>query len=254
MSRVEAPERQRVEARPAVGEPHRPSLMHYRRRRRLALGLLVVLLLAACVFGGRSVLLHAARFRVSQVDVAGTVGVDPELVRAASGVWIGQPLLAVHSEEVRARVAAIPQLATVLVTRDWPSTVTVTVTERTPVALAASAAGPQLVDATGLPYQTAPRPTPPLPRLAVDRVAPDDPATRAGLAVLAVLAPEIREKLQVVEAAGPTDVTLRLTGGKQVRWGSADDAARKAAVLTALLTQPGTIFDVTAPGLPTIRR
>jgi cell division protein FtsQ len=257
---LDAPERVSAEpgstgrAAASASRNARTGLSRYRRRRLLALGLLVVLLLAAAVVGGRSVLLHAARFRVSQIAVTGATQVDPSLIRAASGIQLGGPLLAVRADEVRQRLTAIPLLATVEVARDWPGTVQLTVTERTPVALASSATGPALVDSTGLPYQLAPKPAPRLPRLAADRVAPDDPATEAGLAVLAALSPEVRDKLQVVEADGPGEVTLRLAGGKQVRWGSPDASARKAAVLAVLLTQPGTVYDVTAPDLPTIRR
>jgi cell division protein FtsQ len=229
-------------------------MARYRRRRLLALGLLLVLLGGAVLAGGRVALMHAARFRVSQIDVLGAVQVDPAWIRAVSGVQVGVPLLEVDTEEVKQRVAAIPLLASVEATRHWPSTVQLTVTERTPVALAASAAGPQLVDSTGYAYEAAPKPAPALPRLAADRVAPGDPDTAAGLAVLASLSPAVREKLQVVEVAAPSQITLRLVGNKQVRWGSVDDSARKGAVLAALLTQPGTIFDVTAPDLPTIRR
>jgi cell division protein FtsQ len=242
-------------ARP--GHPPDAPPGRYRRRRRLAVLLVLGVLLAGAAAGGRQVLLHAARFRVSQVSVSGATGpggVDPAVIRAASGVSLGEPLVSVRTEEVRRRVAAIPRLATVEVRRDWPGTVRIVVTERTPVALAASAAGPVLVDATGLAYQNAPRPLPALPRLAADRVAPDDPATRAGLAVLAALPPPVRERLREVRAEGPAEVTLLLLGGRQVRWGSPDDSQRKAAVLTALLSQPGTVFDVSAPDLPTIHR
>lgn len=242
--------------RPAPGS--RAAAEHskaaYRRRRLLALGLLVVLLAAGGLLGGRALLLHVGRFQVRQIAVTGAGSVDPELVRAASGVRLGEPLLAVDTGAVRRRVAAIPAVAQVDVSRDWPSTLRVAVTERVPVALAASASGPVLVDATGLAYQAAPSPPPPLPRLAANRVAPDDPATRAGLAVLAALSPQLRGQVQVVTAAGPEDVSLKLAGGKQVRWGSPDGAARKAAVLAALLTQPGTLYDVSAPDLPTVRR
>jgi cell division protein FtsQ len=240
----------------AAEHPFDPSAPpgRYRRRRWLAVLLALVVLLAGAAAGGRQVLLHAARFRVSQVEVTGTTGLDPAVVRAAAGVRLGEPLVSVRTEEVHRRVAAIPRLATVDVRRLWPGTVEVTVTERTPVALAASAAGPVLVDATGTAYELAPRPAPRLPRLAADLLAPDDPATRAGLAVLAELPRLVRDQLGVVRAEGPSEVTLLLADGKQVRWGSPDDPARKAAVLTALLSQPGTIYDVSAPDLPTIRR
>jgi cell division protein FtsQ len=55
----------------------------------------------------------------------------------------------------------------------------------------------------------------------------------------------------------PPDVELRLTNGpagtsRQVRWGDAGQVDRKAAVLGPLLTQPGKIYDVSSPALPTI--
>jgi cell division protein FtsQ len=220
----------------------------------LALALLVARLLAGLLFGGRQLLLHGARFGVAQVEVTGAGSVDLALIQSASGVRIGEPLLSVSTEEVRRRVAAIPALASARVSREWPGTVKIEVSERSPVALAASAAGPLLVDGTGYAYQRAPTPPPELPRLAADRVAPDDPATRAGLVVLAALAAPIRDQLQVVTAVGPEAVNLTLAGGRQVRWGSPDRSERKAAILVALLTQPGTIYDVSAPDLPTIRR
>jgi cell division protein FtsQ len=241
-------------ARPRRRGRDRRDQVRYRRRRLLAIVLLLVLVAGAALIGGRAALMYGARFRVNQIDVVGTTQLNPALIRAASGIEIGQPLLAVRADDVRRRLSAVPLLASVEVTRDWPNTVQLSVTERTPVALAASAAGPQLVDSTGLPYERAPKPAPRLPRLAADRVTPGDPDTEAGLAVLAALNPAVRDELQVIEVAGPTQITLRLAGNKQVRWGSSDDSVRKAAVLAALLTQPGTIYDVTAPDLPTIRR
>jgi cell division protein FtsQ len=47
-------------------------------------------------------------------------------------------------------------------------------------------------------------------------------------------------------------VTLGLTDGRTIRWGSADDSARKAQVLAALMSQPGKVYDVSSPDLPTI--
>ena len=40
--------------------------------------------------------------------------------------------------------------------------------------------------------------------------------------------------------------------GREVRWGGVEQGDRKAAVLVPLLTQPGKIYDVSSPTLPTI--
>jgi cell division protein FtsQ len=179
---------------------------------------------------------------------------DPGLVRSAAGIRFGQPLLTVDLDAVQRSVGTLPPVAAVTASRHWPHTVRISVTERTPVALTPSATGTWLVDSSGLAYQPAGHPIPALPTLTALRVSPDDPATVAGLAVLAALPAEVRQKLQVVRARGPNDVVLVLAGGTQVAWGSAADSDRKATVLKALMTQPGSYYDVSAPDLPTLRR
>jgi len=225
----------------------------YRRRRAGATAALVALALLAA-YGGRQALLRLAQFRVDRIQVIGTAPAYAGLVRGAAGVPAGTPLLAVDTSAVRRRVATLPRFARVDVHRGWPSTLVIEVTERTPVALAASTAGPLLVDGTGLAFQRAPDPPPPLPRLAAARVAPDDAATRAGLAVLTALPPWLRPRVRVIEASDPHAVLLRLADGTRVRWGSPDDSARKAAVLRVLRSQRAHTYDVSAPDLPTIRR
>jgi cell division protein FtsQ len=115
----------------------------------------------------------------------------------------------------------------------------------------------QLVDAAGVVYPGTPPPG--LPRLVFGAVGPDDPSTHSALAALATLPPPIRSQVLTIDAtvAGsgvPGQVTFGLTDNRQVVWGTEDRAAEKAAVLVPLLTQPGRVFDVTSPDLPTIRR
>jgi cell division protein FtsQ len=58
----------------------------------------------------------------------------------------------------------------------------------------------------------------------------------------------------VASAGGPAQIVLGLTTSREVRWGSAERTADKAAVLVPLLSQPGHIYDVSSPDLPTITR
>jgi len=151
----------------------------------------------------------------------------------------------------------VPAVATAVVSRSWPHTITVTVVERAPVASATTPGGVQLVDAAGVVYPGTPPPG--LPRLVFGAVGPDDPSTHSALAALATLPPPIRSQVLTIDAtvAGsgvPGQVTFGLTDNRQVVWGTEDRAAEKAAVLVPLLTQPGRVFDVTSPDLPTIRR
>ncbi len=47
------------------------------------------------------------------------------------------------------------------------------------------------------------------------------------------------------------DVALTLRSGDLVRWGSVEDADLKASVLAALMKRKASVYDVSAPRLPT---
>jgi cell division protein FtsQ len=86
----------------------------------------------------------------------------------------------------------------------------------------------------------------------VATVRPDDPATRAAVAVLAAIPQQLRAQVVKVGAKTEGSVELTLADGRMVRWGSPDRSERKAAVLAPLLTRPGTVYDVTTPDFPTV--
>ena len=225
------------------------------RRRRLAAALIAVLLFVGLGLTTRVLLFDMGLADVEHVQVSGTVTVPVDDVLAAAAVPRGGPLAAVDTGAVAARVVRLPAVASVRVGLDWPHTVTVAVTERIPVAVTGT--GSALVDGTGVVYRGAGGEG--LPRLTVLTPGPDDPSTRAATAVLTALPEPVRAQVLTVAAAvgvpgAPAQVTLGLTEDRQVRWGSADAAADKAAVLGPLLSEPGRVYDVTSPGLPTIRR
>ncbi len=242
--------------RSAPARPVRRAPEVYRRR-RLAAAVVAVLLLGALGLIVRVVLYDSHLFDVQGVRVEGVSLLPESDVVGAAAVPMGAPLASIDAADVAARVAKLPAVATAAVTRSWPHTVTVTVVERVPVASATTPAGVELVDAGGVVYPGTPPPG--LPRLVFGAVGPDDPSTHSALAALATLPPPIRSQVLTVDAtvAGsgvPGQVTFGLTDNRQVVWGTDDRAAEKAAVLVPLLTQPGRVFDVTSPDLPTIRR
>lgn len=233
----------------------RPELpAHFRRRRRIAAAVLATLVgVVAVGLGGRALLYDAGLADVEGVSVTGTRTVPRPDVITAAAVPIGVPLAGVDLDAIEHRVERIPGVAEAEAGRDWPHTVTVTVTERVPVAVADTPQGLQLVDRTGVAYNPAPDPGT-LPRLALPGVGPDDPATRAALDVLTALPRALRAEVRAIEVEPPRQVILRLTRDRSVRWGSPDRAEEKAAVLGPLLSQTGSVYDVASPELPTIRR
>jgi cell division protein FtsQ len=228
------------------------------RRRRLlvraGLGVAALGLLAWLVWG-------SPVFAVSTVQVDGAGSLTAEEVVEVAGITQGTPLLRVDVDAAEARVARLPQVASVEVTRGWPRSVVVTVVERVPVAVVGQAGTRSLVDADGVLFETVTG-TPPAGAVPLDVAAPgpDDRATRAALAALVALPREVRADVAAASATTAEDVTLTLTDGTTVLWGSAEHAGDKADVLVALLGQlesgalePAGTIDVSAPSAVVLR-
>ena len=227
-------------------------------RRRLVVGLAVLVVALGAVAW---VLLASPLLAVRTVQVDGASRLAGADVVAVAGVEVGTPLARVDTDAAAARVGRLPQVASVEVTRGWPGTVVVTVAERVPVAVVRADGARRLVDAGGVVFDTVTNDTPDgVVPLEVSAPGPDDRATRAALGAVTALPAQVRAQLTGVAARTPDDVTLTLTGGRTVRWGSAELTDRKAEVLGALLQQidagaiePGALLDVSTPDAVVLR-
>lgn len=189
---------------------------------------------------------------VKKVTVSGNSVVSADEIRAAAAVPANKPLLQVDTGASARRVAAIPRIASVRVKRSYPSTVAITVVERTPVAYIENSDGKQLVDDSGYPYAKA-DPPPGLPKLVTPNPGSGDSATASALSVLTGLPPVIAEQVSEVDADTPASVVLILKDKRKVDWGSDDESPAKAQTLIALLTQPGHEYNVMSPNNPTVK-
>jgi cell division protein FtsQ len=250
--RPDAVRRDVPDKRTPPSTPPRPVSARYRRRRLAAALAAAVVLLVGVGLGTRVLLYDAHLADVEDVTVTGLSTVPEQTVRDAVALAPGGALVSVDTAGIARRVAAVEGVASVVVRRAWPHTVEVEVTERVPVALWPTPQALFEVDGTGLPYRLAPQPPPALPRLAFAGVGPQDPSTAAALSVLHDLTDPLRAQVATVEVAG-VQVTLRLADGRSVRWGGPERSADKIGVLAALLGQPGSVYDVSSPDLPTVR-
>lgn len=181
----------------------------------------------------------------SAPEVAGPLSADE--VRAAAQVETGVPLLRVDTGAIEQRIAQVPQVESVTVTRAWPDAVVIDVVRRTPVAIVAGTSGGyDVVDATGAVIRTVSSVEDGVP---VVRASGDGVA--AAVAVARDLPEEIRRRVVTVEASTRNDVTLILKNGAEVMWGSAEEGPFKAEVLLVLLKEvDARYYDVSSPGVP----
>jgi cell division protein FtsQ len=186
------------------------------------------------------------------IVVTGVGAVTREEVLDAAQVRPGTPLLQINTNQVADRVAAIRRVASARVQRQYPSALRITIVERVPVAVKDFPDGPHLFDRDGVDFATAP-PPPGLPYLDVENPGPSDPATKAALQVLTALRPEVAGQVGRISAPSVASITLELSDGRVVIWGTTDRAEEKAEKLAALLTQPGRTYDVSSPDLPTVK-
>lgn len=209
-------------------------------------------LLSVVVVGLGLLLYFTPIMSARNIVVTGLGAVSQEEVVTSAAVKSGTPLLQVDTDAVAERVAAIRRVASARVQRQYPSTLRITVIERVPVVVKDYPDGQHLFDRDGVDFATAP-PPPGVPFLEVDNPGPSDPATKAALAVMTSLRPEVAGQVGRVSAPSVAAITLTLTDGRVVVWGTTDRTEEKALKLGALLTQPGQTYDVSSPDLPTVK-
>lgn len=195
------------------------------------------------------VLVWSSWLSLRTVTVTGTHRLSVAQVTAAVGIAPGTPLAKVDTGAVAARVRALEAVASVSVVRDWPHGLRVKVVERVPAVVVRRGSALVLLDLTGAPVSTVRA----VPAGVFPLNAATAPATLAALQVLHALPVALVRQLAGLTATSPEQVTLLLKGGRQVLWGSATDNATKASATLVLLTMPGTVFDVSAPGVVTRR-
>lgn len=232
--------------RPLAAPPRPPG----RSRRGLAavlgVGLLMLLLAGGLWVVGFSSVLQTRAVSVTGVDVLTTAE-----VRQAAAVPLGRPLVRQDLDRVARAVAELRPVRSVRVERQWPHTVVIRVTERTPAIAVRQPDGLLLLDRTGVGYQTVAelpdgvlraRVDPTYVRLVVDvaQVAAELPA-------------RFRSDVEVIEARSPAAIVVALDSGVRVRWGSKSDSELKAEIATALLKRDPQEIDVSAPHNPAIR-
>jgi cell division protein FtsQ len=232
----------------------------HRRLRLLIVGTGVLIAVAAA-FG----VLHTPLTDVRHVRVTGASRTPVADVLTAAGLDGHRLMIDVDGGPMAARVDALPWVARAQVQRRWPATVTVTISERTPVATVAAGGGAVLVDGTGRVLAPAPAGLP-LPAVQLDPGPPGpvpaatpgsvlDPRYRPGLDVAAALPPLLGSRVLTVAVEGDGTVRLRLVGGTVALLGDATDVPAKLEAVATLVQRVrlgAATIDATVPNEPVL--
>jgi len=220
----------------------------WRRVRLVVLALLVVAAVSASVW----VVFFSSYVTARDVSVTGTSSLADRRIERAADVPPGTPLARLDLGAIRSRVEGITSVKSAEVSRSWPHTVHIAVTERSPVAVINLGNGLEALDQDGALFgHYAARPK----RLPLVTAPPDvaEEALAEGGRVIGSLPAEIAGRVDTVEIASVDKIQLVLGNGRRVLWGSADDSGQKAEVLAVLLRRPGQQIDVSVPARPTTR-
>ncbi len=207
------------------------------------------LLAVFCVIAAAAWALLGSRFLVVRsIEVTGTHVVPRSEVLAAAAIPEGLPLVRVNTSAVAHRIERIAQVQSASVTRNWPDRIVIAIQERQPALAVRSGHEFDLIDPAGVVVrQVAARPAN-LPLFTLTGTALGNPAVRAAADVMRSLPAPIARLVRSVTVPDTDAVTLHLSTGITVDWGSPGRAVQKAHELAILLHTRARYFDVSAPG------
>ncbi len=187
-------------------------------------------------------------FIAQEVTITGNSRLSAEQISAAAAVPIGNSLMSINPGAISEQLAALPEIKTAIVERGWPHKILITITERTPIAVAATASGYNLIDSDGINAGVVLAPP---AGLLVISAQPDSPAMTNAIQALAAIPTEW--KIAGLSALTQDSVVATLANGVVVTFGSGDRAADKVEVAQALIEKGYEVINVSAPDAPTVK-
>ena len=202
-------------------------------------------------------------FHAKSIAVEGERHLSERKVLRIAGIDHDTNVFRLDEGAVRRRLERDPWIANAVVSADLPSSISISVVERVPVAVALTEAdGRQLIAADGTPLGVAAAGSA-LPEVRLvgepGQPGPAFDAVAAGASVAGEMPPAIRLQVELVVIGSDGTITLHLTDGVTVTYGGPDEFEAKAEAIAAILAYADDqgrallSIDVTAPAAPTAR-
>jgi len=178
--------------------------------------------------------------------------IDAAAVAAVLASHEGESLALLNVVHVADQLRDLTGVRDATVERVWPSGLRVTLVSRHPVAAIPDGEVFDLLDAEAIPVGEVDEAPADLPLVTVP--VGDERILAAVLEVIRNLPADLLGRVSGIGAQTEDTVSFSLTDGPRVEWGSSEDSALKAQVLTVMLaSQPAAsaaVIDVSAPTLP----
>lgn len=205
-------------------------------------GLFFVTLVSLAVY----VLLQSAVFEVRNIEIIGRNEVPQEELLKLSGVVLGSNIFKVDLSSGEEKIRMLPLISDVQITRKFPATVVIDVTERVPVALLPLEKGFTLIDIEGVYLRQGSISEDHYPvitgfdfgksRITPGQAVTDDIVITA-LQVIQQLPSELIIQLSEIHIDDRNRVLLYTINGDQGRFGLPEDISQKADVFLQVLGQ-----------------
>nr|WP_231375838.1 FtsQ-type POTRA domain-containing protein [Corynebacterium aquatimens] len=188
---------------------------------------------------------------LNSVEVEGNSRVSKDQIVDAVNVEHGTPLAQINVLEAGERVAAVPWVKSVTVSRDWPSSLVVDVEEYSVVAFRNRDGATELYGVEGYPFAVD---TPPEGTIEITGDAARNPeVAKDAVNVVSSLSDNARGLISSIEARGPNEFALHLKDERLVVWGAAEDNKNKALAFDTVVQREGREFNISNPRLVTSR-
>ncbi|MDR1767313.1 MAG: FtsQ-type POTRA domain-containing protein [Propionibacteriaceae bacterium] len=209
---------------------------------------------AACalVAVGAGVAVWAAFFSdhlaVRAVVVTGAERLSQQEIVGAAQVPMGASQLLVDTNRIADRVAGLREVRAVDVERVWPDEIAIRVSERQPAVQIPVGSSYLIADSQGVVFTTADSSTKGLATL--QSQSRDAKVIAGALSVVASLDSTLAKRLEDVRADTYDSISLTLSKGVTIFWGSPEQNDLKNQVALALVKDGASSIDVSAPNHP----
>ena len=170
-----------------------------------------------------------------------------EQISTLAEVPIGNSLMSIDTAAMASQLMSMPEIEVATVERGWPHTILIKVTERTPIAVAATASGFNLIDSQG--HNAGVVAAPPAGLLIIS-AQPDSNAMLGAIKTLAAI--PAQWQLIALSAATQDSIVATLGSGAVITFGSSERAADKVEVAQALMEKGYSVINVSAPDAATV--